>query len=108
MVISGKPRTTAVRNAAVVRGLPEITIPPAEHLGGPAVAVSQHESERPEAGDPMVGIVQAELRAQASDLPLRGEFGQGKLDQALHLFRKQHAALLTGRCEGRQARWVPR
>ena len=35
----------------------------------------------------MLGIVQAELRAQASDLPLRREFCQGELDQALHLFR---------------------
>jgi hypothetical protein len=45
---------------------------------------------RPE--NPVIGIVQAELRAKARDLPLRGELCQGQLDQALHLLGKQHPA----------------
>src|SRR5215471_359312 len=87
---------------------PEITRPPAEHLRDPGLAVAQHESERPEPGDPMIRVVQVELRAQAGHLPLRCEFCQSELDQSLHLLREQHAALLKGRRTRGTASRVPR
>src|SRR2546425_9781859 len=65
----------AVGNTAVIRGVHEVPVPPAEDLCGPALAVAQDETEGPEAGDPVVRIVQAQLGAPAGDLPLGGEFG---------------------------------
>src|SRR5262249_29076000 len=47
----------AIRDAAMVGRAPEIAGPPAEHLRGPGLAVAQHESERPEPGDPVIGVV---------------------------------------------------
>src|SRR5438132_14146522 len=63
---------------------------PGQDFGTAALTISQDEPERPEARDPVIGIVQAQLGTQARDLPLRRELRQGQLDQALHLFGKQH------------------
>src|SRR5262245_59177803 len=74
----------------MVARAPEITGSPAEDLRAPVLAIAQDEPERPEPGHPVIRIVQAQLGAQASDLPLRRELRQSQLDQALHLFREQH------------------
>src|SRR5262250_3335062 len=69
---------------------PEIAGSPAEDLRAPILAIAQDEPERAESGDPVIRVVQAQLGAEARDLPLRGELRQSQFDQALHLFREQH------------------
>src|SRR5439155_692646 len=91
----------AIRDAAVVGRAPEIAASPAEDFGAAVLTISQDEPERPEARDPVLGIVQAQLGTEARDLPLRRELGQGQLDQALHLFGKQHRCSSSDRpCRG--------
>ena len=84
--------------------------PPAENLRGPATRGCAARVRTCRARTPSdLDCCRLSLRAQAGHLPLRREFGQGELDQALHLFREQHPALLQRMtATGGEASQVPR
>src|SRR3989442_14018128 len=51
----------AIGNTAVIGRVCEVPVPPAEDLRGPALSVAEDQAKGPEAGDPVIRIVQAQL-----------------------------------------------